>query len=363
MEDPLPWLILHCAPKLSPSAAIKCLDYFGSAESICNAQSSDLLRAGLDQITVQFIRDPDRDALKQDLLWAGQTNHHLLFYAREGYPKRLCEIKNAPLLLFASGDISLLNEPQIAMVGSRRPTGSGLRNARLFSQSLSRSGFVITSGLAAGIDSCAHQTALDENAPTIAVIGTGMDIIYPRRNKNLAQKIIQHGLIVSEFSCGTPAFAGNFPRRNRLMSGLSHGVLVVEAAKRSGSLITAYLAAEQGREVFALPGSIHNPLAHGCHQLIQNGAKLVQTVEDILIEFIGSIEISDQTSLPDQAQSKPISAAQKKLLAQMEFDTPTSIDKLVECCHLPASEVSSMLLLLELDGFISTENHTYVRLV
>ena len=370
MDDPRHWLTLYHAPKLSAHAARQCIEHFGSVKAVCTASFADLQAVGLSDETVRFIHAPNNTNLKQDLNWAEQPGHHVLFDTADTYPAKLREIKDPPLLIFGIGDMSLLNAPQIAIVGSRQPTPGGLRNARMFSQALATAGFIITSGLAVGVDTCAHTTTLAAKAPTIAVIGTGMNVVYPAKNKALARDIAESGAIISEFSCTMPAYAQNFPRRNRLMSGLSNGVLVIEAAERSGSLITARLAAEQGREVFALPGSIHNPLARGCHHLIQNGAKLVQTIDDILIEFVANIDLSPDLLPNNQTNNTlhptkkdKLTTEQKQLLKIMGFDEPVTIDMLVEVSGLPAESIASMLLILELDGYVGSENHTYVRLI
>lgn len=225
------------------------------------------------------------EEVESALEWAEQPGHHLLTLADASYPPQLLEIEDPPTLLYANGQVSLLSRPCIAIVGSRNCTPQGRTNAQAFAAALSQSGLTIVSGLACGIDAAAHHGALTGDGSSIAVIGTGVDRIYPASNRELARRLATDGVIVSEFPIGTPALAANFPRRNRLISGLSKGVLVVEAAERSGSLITARLAAEQGREVFAIPGSIHSPLSKGCHSLIKQGAKLVDQARDILEEF------------------------------------------------------------------------------
>lgn len=274
------------------------------------------------------------------------------------YPSLLREIGDAPPLLFLSGNASWLGRPQVAMVGSRRPTRSGEDNARFFAAELVRQGLAVTSGLAAGIDTCAHEGALTAGSATIAVLGCGADKPYPRNNTGLADRIVaQGGLLVSEFSPGTPPLASHFPRRNRIISGLSLGVLVVEAATDSGSMITAHEAARQGRDVWAIPGSIHNPVARGCHQLIREGAKLVETVEHVLEEVGALMQYSLQASPPAASGGE----AQHPLLGLMGFDI-RSLDWLVEASGRSAPELMGELLTLELDGVIASVPGGYQRL-
>lgn len=266
------------------------------------------------------------------------------------YPSLLKEISAPPPLLFINGNPDLLNHPQIAIVGSRNPSEVGKQIATDFAATLASHGFAITSGLALGIDAASHQGALKVNGFTIAVAGTGPDRIYPARHQQLARDITQQGALVSEFPPGTSAKASHFPQRNRIISGLSMGLLVVEAAKKSGSLITARSAIDQGREVFAIPGSIHNPLARGCNALIRDGAKLVETTEDILEElkqFVGN-----PTSDPEKTQALTIDSEHQALLNSIQY-SPTSIDSLVQTTGNSVETISSMLLVLELQGFIS----------
>ncbi len=258
---------------------------FGSIDRLIDASPAEQRRAGLSEAMVSALQKPDADQLERDLEWLSQDGHELIPFDDERYPALLAEIPVAPAVLFADGNIDALWQPQLAVVGSRNPTAGGVANARDFASTMARQGFTITSGLAAGIDATAHQAALDAGAMTVAVLGSGVDTIYPARNRALAAAIRQHGVLVSEFPPGTGAKREHFPSRNRIISGLSLGVLVVEAALNSGSLITARLAAEQGREVFALPGSIHNPLSKGCHRLIREGARLVETDAEILQEL------------------------------------------------------------------------------
>ncbi len=250
--------------------------------------------------------------------------------------------------------------PQIAIVGSRNPSNLGIETAKAFAFNLSQNGFVITSGLALGIDAASHQGALNASSFTIAVAGTGLDRVYPARNIDLALQIVTTGAMVSEFPPGTLAKANHFPRRNRIISGLCQGLLVVEAAKESGSLITARLALEQNREVFAIPGSIHNPLARGCNSLIREGAKLVETTQDILEEF--NQYLQQDSNNPKIISQTTLDLEQQTLLNRLMF-SPTSIDKLIEETGLPVENVSSMLLILELQGFVEANaGGSYTRL-
>jgi DNA processing protein len=247
------------------------------------------------------------------------------------------------------GDPTVLQQPQLAIVGSRKPTAGGRDNARDFARAVCKLGLTVTSGLALGIDANAHSGALDMACPTVAVLGNGMDRIYPARHRNLADNIRQHGALLSEFPPGTPPLAAHFPQRNRIISGLSLGVLVIEAALRSGSLITARLGAEQGREVFAIPGSIHNPLARGCHYLLRDGAHLVECPGDITAELGALAAVQPGPAPVIAAETPPPVDALHTLLEHMGFD-PVDIDTLIERSGLTAEQVSSMLLLLELQG-------------
>ncbi len=270
----------------------------------------------------------------------------------QAFPELLAQLQDPPEELYVLGDIDVLHLPALAIVGSRNPTRGGARNAYEFASFLGKSGFCIVSGLAQGIDAAAHRGALDAGAPTVAFLGTGIDRVYPAVNRDLAHAIAEKGALVSEFVPGTQPARWHFPRRNRLISGLSLGTIVVEAARRSGSLITARLAAEQGREVFALPGSIHNPLARGCHQLIRSGAKLVETAEDILAELeplVGHMLEVDSSRGDDAASAPEHDDDYGDLLKALSHD-PSSIEFLAEQSGLTIDQVSSMLLILELEG-------------
>lgn len=324
--------------------------------------------------------------------WGEKENNHILTLEDDDYPFLLKEIPDPPILLYVKGNLEAVHAAQIAIVGTRQPSETGKYTAEEFAKELSHYGMVITSGLALGIDSYAHHGALLSDAPTIAVVGTGVDIVYPKQNTKLAEKILaKKGAIVSEFALIIAPKAENFPRRNRIISGLSLGVLVVEAAKQSGSLITAKMAMEQGREVFAVPGSIYNPLTHGCHDLIRQGAKLVENTRDILEEIsdtlldntaqhrvsapkntINNTESLEHTGINPSFSSgihsiisnalKNMSPEQKAVFEQVTTEG-TTVDYIVEVTGLAIEVVSSHLFMLELEGFItSSTDGSYLRL-
>ena len=279
------WLKLYRVQGIGPSSFHKLLLAFdGDPGAALTASEARWKQAGLNRRQIKPLSERGTDP-GTDLRWLEADNHHLILFGDSAYPTLLAEITNPPPLLFVRGDKSLLTHPQLAMVGSRNPTRGGLENARAFASHLAAAGLGIISGLAMGIDGASHEGALEANGLTIAVAATGLDQVYPARHRRLADRIADNGAIISEFPIGTRPQAEHFPRRNRIISGMSMGTLVVEAAQRSGSLITARNAGEQGREIFAIPGSIHNPLARGCHHLIRQGAKLVETAEDILEEL------------------------------------------------------------------------------
>jgi DNA processing protein len=318
-----------------------------------------LAALNLSEKSLESIKNPDWPRIEQDLAWLDNPGHCLLTLHDPGYPALLKQIADPPPLLFVRGDAELLSAPQIAIVGSRNPSHLGKQTAEAFAHDLAAHGFVVTSGLALGIDAASHDGALRATGRTIAVAGTGPDRIYPARHKNLALQIIQHGAIVSEFPPGTQALANHFPRRNRIISGLSQGLLVVEAAKQSGSLITARLALEQNREVFAIPGSIHDPLARGCNALIREGAKLVESTEDIL-EELHQYNQTISKEIVNRCESV-LDLEQQKLLNLILY-SPTSVDTLVKQSGMPVEIISSMLLILELQGYIvSAAGGCYIR--
>jgi DNA processing protein len=351
------------APGIGPRSYAKLLEVFGGATEVFSVLDGQLQSLGLSDASRQYIRSPDWKEVDLDLEWLADAGNRAVLFGAADYPPQLAEIHDAPPILFVRGDPSVLSRGQLAMVGSRNPSPSGEELAFAFSEQLARAGLVITSGLAFGVDAAAHRGALAANGVTIAVAGTGLDQVYPGRHRDLAAAIAERGAIVSEFPLRTPPAAQNFPRRNRIISGLSLGVLVVEAAVRSGSLITAKHALEQGREVFAIPGSIHNPMARGCHALIRQGAKLVETVADV-VEELGPIAspITPSTDAGDLVQGDPALASEyQRLLECMGYD-PISVDALVARTRLTAQEVSSMLLILEIKGYVRSQaGGMYVR--
>ncbi len=284
--------------------------------------------------------------------WLSDGEQRWLMTAQDAdWPPLLAQIDEAPAVLLGIGRRALLGDPQLAVVGARHASREGMRNAQAFAAELSQAGLTITSGLAHGIDTAAHQGALQGMGGTIAVMGTGIDRVYPAANRELAHQIAEAGAIVSELSLGTAPRAPNFPRRNRIVSGLSLGTLVVEAAERSGSLITARLAAQQGREVFAIPGSIHNPMAKGCHRLIKQGAKLVECAGDILEELAGVLQGQLNLSSSDREAPPALSDEQSALLAHIGFE-PISLDELAVLTRWPVSNLQGALLELEVAGCV-----------
>jgi DNA processing protein len=338
------WIRLSLVPGLGGKGLRRLLAAFGLPQQVLAASRAALARIVSADIAGRILSDLDSPAVDASLEWAVVDGHAVLTLADADYPRPLLEIADPPALLYLHGRRELLARPALAVVGSRNPTPQGVSNAEQFARSLSAAGLTIVSGLALGIDAAAHRGGLDRPGSTIAVLGTGADILYPERNRMLGERICREGLIVSEFPLGTPPLSSNFPRRNRIISGLTRGCLVVEAALASGSLITARLAAEQGREVFAIPGSIHSPHAKGCHALIKQGAKLVESAQDVLQE-IGMQGI--------EAAPAPIDPASAGLLADLGYD-PCDIDTLCARSGLTADRVSAMLLQLELDGKIAS---------
>ena len=284
------------------------------------------------------------------MLWLSKRSHHALRIDDPRYPTLLKEIAVPPPILFVNGDLSLLSEPQIAIVGSRNPSTQGEQSAFDFSASLASAGLCITSGLALGIDAASHKGSMDVNGKTIAVTGTGLDLVYPACHKTLAHEISARGAIVSEFVLGSAAKADHFPRRNRIISGLSLGTLVIEAATRSGSLTTARRALDEGREVFAIPGSIHNPLARGCNALIRQGAKLVETADDVL-EELNVFTTGNRKPVTEQPGKPVLEKVHENILNFVAY-SPTSIDTLVELTGESAESIASTLLVLELQGIV-----------
>ena len=308
--------------------------------------------------------DVDWLGVERDLLWLNKNHDaQIITLHDDNYPSLLKNIGRPPPLLYVAGDSSCLAAPQIAMVGSRNPSTAGLQQAGYFAKHFAELGFIVNSGLAVGIDAACHNGALNTTTgKTIAVLAQGLDSIYPRKHEQLAARIKDRGCLVSEFPIGTQPLANHFPGRNRIISGLSVGVLVVEAALSSGSLITARYAAEQGREVFAIPGSIHNPKVKGCHQLIRQGAKLVESAEDVLEEIVSLLNcvIRDKNATLNNQQAANLSEQQGRLLRSIDYE-PTCVDSIVGRTGLAAGAVSAILLELELDGFIAAVPGGYAR--
>jgi DNA processing protein len=337
------WIELSLVSGLGGQRFRSLLSTFGLPTNVLNATRSQLCRVVPDALAAGILKRDSGSEVEKALQWAAQPEHKVLTLADTEYPKQLLEIADPPALLYVGGNAKLLSSRALAVVGSRNATPQGLKNAQSFARAFSEAGLVIVSGLAIGVDSAAHRGGLEGRGSTIAVLGTGIDIVYPRRNEPLAEEILSRGALVSEFPLGTPPSAGNFPRRNRLISGLSRGCLVVEAALDSGSLITARLAAEQGRDVFAIPGSIHSPLSRGCHALLKDGAKLVESAQDVLEELGVAVTPETRSGEPGSGHD---------LLDKMGFD-PCDIDALIVRSGLTAEIVSAILLQLELEGKIA----------
>ena len=338
------WIKLSLVPGLGGQSLRRLLAAFGLPQQVLAAGRTALARTVSAEIAARIFADLDSAAVDAALEWSAAEGNGVLTLADGEYPQSLLETPDPPALLYLRGRRELLARPGLAVVGSRNATPQGISNAEHFARAFSAAGLTIVSGLALGIDAAAHRGGLDAAGSTIAVLGTGADILYPQRNRALGERIASEGLIVSEFPLGTPPHGANFPRRNRVISGLARGCLVVEAALASGSLITARLAAEQGREVFAIPGSIHSPHVKGCHALIKQGAKLVESAEDLLQE-LGVIGPA--------ARPVAIDPVVHGLLAQLGYD-PCDIDTLCARSGLTAAAVSAMLLQLELDGKVAS---------
>lgn len=357
------WLTLLHAPALGPRALAHLWSDLPDPVAILAASPARWRAAGLSEATCDALRQPDEARIAAALAWLAEPGHHLIPLDDARYPPALHDLDDPPPALFALGDPDLLHLPMLTIVGTRHPTPGGALNARAFARDLAGRGLTIASGMALGIDAEAHRGALEAKGLTVAVVGTGVDRVYPARHRELAHAIVNGGgLIVSELPLGTPPHPGQFPRRNRILAALGLGTLVVEAAPRSGSLITARLASELGREVFAIPGSIHNPMARGCHALIRNGAKLVESSSDILEELAPRLTPLPPSSTPPATTPPELPTDHIRLLEAMGFD-PVSVDDLVERSGLTAAEVSSILLILQLQGLIApATGGLYVRL-
>jgi DNA processing protein len=390
-------LALFHLPGVGPTRYHKLIEWFGSAAAVISGDRKLIQAAGVKAGSIKQLDDYARSGLNswlgervtRDLEWRSQAGNDVLLIDDEDYPALLKHIHNPPPILFIRGCRERINDPQLAMVGSRNPSIDGKENAYRFAKALVNVGLTVTSGMAMGVDASAHQGAIDGRGYTVAVVGTGADIIYPARHRGLAEKILEQGVIVSEFPLGTQPQPANFPRRNRIISALSLGVLVVEASPRSGSLITAHCALEQGREVYAIPGSIHNPMARGCHQLIKQGAKLIESSEDIFEELSSLLafhqfsknepkcvpseqqraiplsgDLFGDSEFPDNSHRActddgngetvvDLTEPEKSLLMQIGFDV-VSVDSVVERLELPVEDISFLLMSLELKGIVQS---------
>lgn len=354
----LAWLALIRIPGLDARRASAAVRRHGSAAALLAAQPAALSDETLSPATLAALARPDLAAAERDLAWLERDGCRLLTAVDTAFPLQLGSVPGAPCALFVRGEVAVLDRPQVAVVGSRQPTGAGRSHAARFAGELARAGLVITSGLAAGIDACAHRAALEAGGMSIAVCGTGLDRVYPPEHLDLALEIAANGALVSEFPPGTPPLPHHFPRRNRILAGLSLGVLVVEAAERSGSLITARLAAEMSREVFALPGPIDSPLSRGCHRLLREGAQLVETPRELVasLDFAPLAEPAAdraQTPFGSTGSGDALDTRYEMLLNALGFG-PANIDSLVDRTGLPAPAVASMLLILELGGDVES---------
>lgn len=368
-------IVFTILPGLGRRRGHRLLEVYSSCAEVLALSVEKLAGTGLNETTRQAVLAYQNGDFAAEYLrrvddWLLDPRHHLIFWDDDNYPPMLRNIPDPPLILYVRGNLQSIYQPQLAIVGSRNASQSGLRNTRLFAAELSRAGFVITSGMALGVDGAAHQAAVDNQAPTVAVLGCGVDVVYPRRHAKLVESIVQHqGAIVSEYPLGTVPIGYNFPQRNRIISGLSAGVLVVEAALRSGSLITARQALEQGREVFALPSTLNNPQGHGCHALIREGATLVETVQHIiepLASLLGSYVPEDTESgvIEEPAvavNTSALPADAERILQLIDYDFIT-LDALVSRAGLPAEEVMAQLVGLELEGFIEQHPEGYIRI-
>lgn len=354
------------------SALRRLLDTHGGAAAAITAGRRDWASHGVDAAACTALLRPDAAALARSLRWLEEPGHHLLGWSDAAYPPLLRRIASPPAMLFVAGDTDLLWRPTVAIVGSRTATAGGRANAGQFAAALARTGLCVGSGLAAGIDAAAHQAALDAGGMTVAVLGTGPDIAYPARHRALMARIAEAGAVVSEHPPGTQPLRTHFPSRNRILVGLSLGIVVIEAATRSGALITARLAGDAGREVFALPGSIHNPMARGCHRLIREGAALVETPAEVaealapLVRDLVRALRGELASCPAAGSGALVGALPElpdinRLWEALGHD-PTGMDELLERSGLTAAAVSSMLLALELEGRVAAEHGRYSRI-
>lgn len=354
------WLILKLTPFMGVATINKITKQL-PIEALFSMSSTKLSKLKLKDASIKALTQPDLAKVEYLEQWADEPNQQILCYGHEGYPKSLTQIASPPEVLFIKGDSQLLNAPQLAIVGSRNVTIGGQETAFTFAKQLATLGITVTSGLAVGVDGHAHRGAIQGQGKTIAVLGTGLEQIYPKRHQQLAQQICQSGALVSEFLPQQAAKAEHFPRRNRIVSGLTKGTLVVEAAVKSGSLITARYALEQNREVFAVPGSIHNPMSEGCHQLIKQGAKLVESIHDIIEEIGEFQQFLAKQSIENQATQPNNQDMADSFLACIGYDV-TSVDTIAERSNLPVPDVLARLLDMEIEGKITAIAGGYTRI-
>jgi DNA processing protein len=355
-DDQLAWAILARTPGLNAISLSEALEWLHHPAAIVGCSETAAVRAGLPPAARAFLSSRAALPRAAERRWLDAPQHHLVPFNHPCFPSALRALPDCPLALYVAGNIAALAEPQLAVVGSRCPTPQGRETARALSGDLSERGVSITSGLAEGIDSCAHQGALDAQGITLGILGTGIDVVYPACNRGVFADIEQYGALLSEFPIGAPPRRQNFPRRNRVIAALGLGTLVVEATQRSGSLITARLANSYGREVFAVPGSIHSPLSRGCHELIKAGAKLVESADDILSELNFSAFFTNDLALPSRPPTRdPDTSGMDKdhkiLLDALGFD-PADLDTLIVRTGFKPEAVSSMMLILELEGHV-----------
>jgi DNA processing protein len=350
------WLALWRVKGVGAKTYLKLLEVFAQPSAVFSAKTAELQKAGLSLDIANRIKGFDFNEIAPDLKWLELEDCHVMCWLDDDYPALLREIPDPPPVLFIRGDRSLLSSFQIAMVGARSPSPLALKTTKAFSKSFTNFGLTVTSGMALGVDQAAHWGAVEAGGKTIAVTATGLDRVYPASHKQLAGEIVKTGALVSEFPIGTQPQPGYFPRRNRIISGLSLGVLVVEAAIKSGTLVTARHAMEQGREVFAIPGSIHNPLSKGCHHLIRQGAKLIETAEDVLEDLgnLSLVALGDGVDGQKEESGSPVLQGDYAVvLEKIAFD-PISVDDLKAETNFTVEEISSMLLVLELEGLVSS---------
>jgi DNA processing protein len=337
-----------------------CQQLGGEIADLFTVSKDALIMAGASKKFVAQLAQMDWTAADQAMRWQEEPGHFIVHYGSPQYPTLMAQVKRAPLVIYGIGDPTLLLKQQVGIVGSRNPTVTGVENARRFAAALVQAGFAVTSGMALGVDAEAHQSALNHGGSTIGVAGTGVDQAYPKRNEKLIKQIREKGATVSEFPIGTPARPENFPQRNRIISGLSCGTLVIEATLRSGSLITARMSAEEGREVFAIPGSIHNPLARGCHKLIKEGAHLVENIDDILSQITYALACAHETDPVEELGEAHLNEELKEVFSAVGFEV-TPVDLIIQRTGQSAKGVGASLFDLELKGCITAEPGGYIR--